>query len=481
MSETSGRTRNAPKAKAPGKKKSAAKGRAKNKKRAGKPSAEATKAAQVSKAVPGVGRKADQPAETPGAASRPIETPPAMDAATESAAGGEATASADTAAAMRTAVPPAKPPSTIPAVLWTVALMAVAVGAIYATRPFWFPYFAESLRMAVEDPRVVGIDGRLKALEDLARTRAEAGGAIKDMEAERARFTERLKVLMDRMNALENTSQSIRKMVSATVPPADAQHAEEALRELSRRLSDLERGGRELEPLARRVVRLEEGEATVAKREAELRELEGRSERLKGLVDGLGARLDNLEKTTGAGVAEGRAETVVLAVGQLREALKSSAPFVNELQALRAVAVDGLGVADALQLLRPHAGKGIPTLEELRARFERVASDIARASMKLEGEGWMARVVNRLMALVTIRRAADEADLDGAEGAVARAETSLKRGDLETSIAEVGTLDGAAAETAAPWLAAARARLAAEQAMAKLHVHAISLLGRPAR
>jgi hypothetical protein len=275
---------------------------------------------------------------------------------------------------------------------------------------------------------------------------------------------------------LENTSQSIRKMVSATVPPADAQRAGEALRELSKRLSDLEKDGQEIEPLAQRVARLEEDDVTVVKRETDLRELEVRSEQLKGLVAGLGARLDDLEKTTGAGVAEGRTESVVLAVGQLREALKTSAPFVNELQALNAVAGQGSAVADALQMLRPYAEKGILTLEELRAGFNKVASEIARASMKLEGKGWVARAVNRLAELVTIRRGAGEANLEGEEGAVARAEASLKRGDLEASIAEVAGLDGQAAETAAPWLVAARTRLAAEQVMAKLHVQAISLL-----
>ena len=463
MSETSGHRRKSSPAKAPGKRKSAAKVDAKKDQMAGRPAA----AAKESTAA------ADS-------AGRPFETPPAMDAAANSTAGGEATAGA-AAEARPVAAPSAKPRGTFPAVLWTVALIAVTVGAVYAARPFWFPQLAKGLRAAVEDPRVVEIDDRLKALEDTARTRAEAGAAIQDMEAERARFTEQLTVLMERINALESTSQSIRKMVAATVPPADAQRAEEALRELSQRLSELERGGQEIEPLSQRVARLEEGDATVEKREAELRALEGRSERIKGLVAGLGARLDDLEKITGAGVAEGRAETVVLAVGQLREALKSSDPFVNELQALGAVAGDGLGVADALDLLRPHAEKGIPTLEELRARFDKVASGIARAAMKLEGEGWVARAVNRLAALVTIRRAADEAALDGVEGAVARAEASLKRGDLKASISEVEALDGAAAETAAPWLAAARARLAAEQAMAKLHVHAISLLGRSAR
>jgi hypothetical protein len=458
MSEMSGRPGKVSPAKTPGKQNTIAKVHAKKRKRAGKRSAKATKAA----------------APVSNEARRPVETSPARETAAPSMAGGEATASA--AAAMPAAMPSVKPPGTFAAVLWTVALIAVTVGAAYATQPFWFPQLAESLRAAVEDPSVVGIDDRLKALENIARTGADAGEAIQDLEAERARFTERLKVLMERIDALENTSQSIRKMVLATVPPADAQRAEEALRELSKRLSDLEQDGQEIEPLSRRVARLEEDDVTVVKRETELRELEVRSEQLKGLVAGLGVRLDDLEITTGAGVAEGRAESVVLAVGQLREALKTSAPFVNELQALHAVAGQGSAVADALQMLRPYAEKGIPTLEELRAGFGKVASEIARASMKLEGEGWVTRAVNRLLELVTIRRGAGEANLEGEEGAVARAEASLNRGDLDASIAEVAGLDGQAAETAAPWLVAARTRLAAEQAMAKLHVHAISLL-----
>ena len=472
MSETARRPGKASPAKAPGGTKTAAKGRAKKNKKAGKPVAEAkeTTAAPATNAAP-------------ASARRPIEAPPAMDADAESSAHGEATAAESTTAAEArpVAAPPAKPRGTFPAILWTVALIAVAVGAAYAARPFWLPQLAEMLLAIVEDPRVVAIDDRLKALEDTARARTQTNAVIQDLEAERARFTERLTVLMDRIDALESTSQSIRQRVSATVPPADVQRAEEELRELSQRLSDLERGGQKLEPLSQRVARLEEGDATAAVRQAELRELEGRSEQIKGLVAGLGARLDDLEESTGAGIAEGRAESVVLGVGQLREALKSSAPFVNELQALRAVAGDGPGVADALELLRPHAGKGISSLEDLRARFDTVASDIARATMKLEGEGWIARVVNRLMALVTVRRAVDETTLEGVEGIVARAEASLKRGDLGAAIAEVESLDGAAAETVVPWLAVARARLAAEQAMAKLHVHAISLLGRRAR
>ena len=273
MSEMSGRRGKVSPTKTPGKQNTTAKVHAKNRKRAGKRSAKATKAA----------------APISNGARRPVETPPARETAAPSMAGGEATASA-AAAAMPAAMPSVNPPGTFATVLWTVALIAVTVGAAYATQPFWFPQLAESLRAAVDDPRVVGIDDRLTALENTALTGADAGEAIQDLEAERARFTERLKVLIERIDALEKTSQSIRKMVLATVPPADAQRAEEALRELSKRLSDLEQDGQEIEPLAQRVARLEEDDVTVVKRETDLRELEVRSEQLKGLVAGLGAR-----------------------------------------------------------------------------------------------------------------------------------------------------------------------------------------------
>ena len=146
MSETAGRPGKASPAKAPGKTNPAAKGRAKKNKRAAKPVAEAT-GAKKSTAAPA-------PNAAPASARRPIETPPAMDAAAESAAGGGATAAETTAsaAARPVAAPPVKPRGTFPAVLWTVALIAVAVGAAYAARPFWLPQLAEILLATVEDP-----------------------------------------------------------------------------------------------------------------------------------------------------------------------------------------------------------------------------------------------------------------------------------------------------------------------------------------
>jgi hypothetical protein len=59
---------------------------------------------------------------------------------------------------------------------------------------------------------------------------------------------------------------------------------------------------------------------------------------------------------------------------------------------------------------------------------------------------------------------------------VARAEAALEQGNLAAAVAELEGLEGAAADAAAPWLAEARARLAAQAALAALQDRATHLL-----
>jgi len=57
---------------------------------------------------------------------------------------------------------------------------------------------------------------------------------------------------------------------------------------------------------------------------------------------------------------------------------------------------------------------------------------------------------------------------DAATAVAARAEVKLNDGDLAGAVAEVATLDGAAAEAAASWRSDAEARLAADRAVSAL-------------
>lgn len=177
----------------------------------------------------------------------------------------------------------------------------------------------------------------------------------------------------------------------------------------------------------------------------------------------------------------------LLAVAQLRGALRGSGPFDASLAALEALAgpgdeADGDGVAAALAALTPHAATGIATLETLRNRFTPLAEAILRAAVAPPGGSpggtWISRTLARLSGLVTVRRVGGDVAGDTTEAIVARAEARLGVGDLAAAVAEVVALDGAGAEVAASWLGDARARLAAEAALAALDARVIAAMGR---
>ena len=348
-------------------------------------------------------------------------------------------------------------------VLWGFVLLAVIGGAGYATWPFWLPYVTanlpESLKEPFKDPRLDALTERLKTLEELARERQSTGDAIQDLETERARFSEELKVLLARVNGLEDTSDSIKKMVVDATTGGTQGDAEEALRKIAERLARLEKEGAEA---------ANAGDA--------LQGLENRSAQLSATVADITERIAVLESMDSAEAAQRKAaQAVVLAVGQLQGALRDSGPFTKELGGLEAVAADDPRVNGALAALQPHAASGIPNLEVLSRRFEKVAGDAVRAANAGEDDGWVQLTVNRIASLVTIRRT-DRSAGDGIDAVVAGVEADLESGDLITAVEALAGLSGPPAETVASWLGDAKARLTAERALADLHVHAISLV-----
>jgi len=80
------------------------------------------------------------------------------------------------------------------------------------------------------------------------------------------------------------------------------------------------------------------------------------------------------------------------------------------------------------------------------------------------------------MRLVTVRPAGSQAEGDSVDARVARAEASLNDGDLAAAVTELDQLEGEPAQAAADWLAQAKARLAAEQAVTQLRTQATDLL-----
>ncbi|MDP7651062.1 MAG: mitofilin family membrane protein [Rhodospirillales bacterium] len=414
----------------------------------------------------------------------------------------EAPAAAETIeapAAAETIEAPATPPSetieapvtppkrrsgggTTRAFLLTVVGMAFIGGAVYATEPVWFPVLGSYLSKAAKDPfldpRMTGMDDRVGALESLAKARADTGDNIADLERQRRLSSERLVDLIEQVDGLEVALESVKKMIAATTLPAVAESTSESLRRFNERLEGLEGAGNALDGVTSRLSKLESDVVAGDAKSVDVKELEARNSELSAAVNRLAQRLNSLvvSGATRDHAAATQAPAVVLAVGQLRAALRTSGPFAKELAAVEAVVGKDPDAAKAIAELRRHAATGIETLESLRRRFNDTASAIVRTSLGGEGAGWRDWAGRWLTSLVMVRRTAVSATDDGTEAAVAQAEALLQAGDLIAVVQVLGALEGQAAAAADVWLTDARARLAAERDVARLHIFAISLL-----
>ncbi|WP_372072183.1 mitofilin family membrane protein [Tistrella mobilis] len=267
--------------------------------------------------------------------------------------------------------------------------------------------------------------------------------------------------------------------------------------EIERRLGAVESGlgsleddrlGERIGALEDAVARLEALTETVSKLEAEL----SRTNETVARIGPLENRLANVEGAARnlsdrAAIAESRlADTptadamrltaLALADAQLADALDAGRSFEGPLGAIRALGRGDGEITDAVGQLAPHAADGVPTRDELIARFQALVPTILQAAETKPAEGdVVGGVLAELRGLVTVRRTGQEQTTPAAgapEGdadlTVAAIERRLKAGDLAGAVARAEELPPAAAERAAAWTEAARARLAVEQAAAAL-------------
>ena len=204
--------------------------------------------------------------------------------------------------------------------------------------------------------------------------------------------------------------------------------------------------------------RLDETTSELAARGDRLAALEGRVEALAG-----SQAADRATAATGAQLA--------LGVLQLRDALRGAGPFQAEFEMLHGMATapasEGGALGDLIAPLSAHAATGVPSLTVLQGEFPAVARQIVIQAQGGEGDGWVAGMVRRLSALVSVRPSGSVAG-DSTGAVVARAEAHLAAGDLSSAVGELDALSGAAAAAAGPWRAKAEARLTADRVLTEL-------------
>lgn len=322
----------------------------------------------------------------------------------------------------------------------------------------------------VTDPLTV-LASRLDGLEEEIDTVAETAEATRsaaetseaiadspdtDKEAVTA-LTARLDRLEQRLDGLE-----ARPLADATGGSTEAAAVNEALLDL-------------IDSLRERVVSLETRE-TVAPFD-----VEAMTSRIETVESGAGARIAGLEADLAAvrQLAEKRAPQreraglLLLAVGQLEAATTTSGSFAAQLASVKDLAAgDSVETSEALSVLDAHDG-GVATVNSLTQRFNDLAKAVSQAKLVGSDEGLVGKTLNTVASLVTIRRT-DVSEGPGVDAILVRAESAVKAGDIAGAVAALEELSGAPAERASDWITAAKARVAVDQAVARLRGAALA-------
>jgi hypothetical protein len=377
----------------------------------------------------------------------------------------------------------------ISGMLWGLLLAAVLAGGGYATLPLWSPYVVDylpELEMigGAEPPEDTLVD-RLSEIENEIQRVRESGEGIADLEKERGRLNSSIENVIGRIDELEKQIDYVRGMLQATSPPSDAVVTNESLQRLSSRMNQLESSDETVNAVMERLSQLEQAMAKSGSNAT------SSATQLSQTMADISARIGSLE-TGVASSAEGeanaairsekhvRAQTLVLAVGHLRQTLSSSAPFTQALQALNSLGENDPDIMRGVNELTPFAETGIPTLDMLRREYISAAERISAAAPESQVSGQSAnlfdKAISRIKSLVSVRETGTANTVDVIKGSAETAMDLLGDGDLSGAIVILEALYGPEAEAAQPWLKRARARLTAETTLSRLHVFVVSLL-----
>ena len=160
-----------------------------------------------------------------------------------------------------------------------------------------------------------------------------------------------------------------------------------------------------------------------------------------------------------------------LALTSLIQQFERGAPFQVELATLESLAP----TLPAINVLRPHAARGIATHAQLYDRFDKAARTALDAANSENADGILGGLRANLGKLVSIRPATFT-DGDTPAAIISRAEDRLSHDNIDETISYLNELDGAAADAFIPWIQDAQARLDATNAINSLNNTLLSVL-----
>jgi hypothetical protein len=273
---------------------------------------------------------------------------------------------------------------------------------------------------------------------------------------------------------------------SAPVPPADSSSVNNAIAQLSSRLSQQETKPQQpsvdLAPLNERSAKLETATGALRGEIAEVKKLIEAQAKAPATataadVASVNRRLAQIEERVGVLAALPKPEpkpepkpdtssAEVVALGALRDAFTAGAAFQNELNSVRGLSKER---AAALAPLQSFAANGLPTVAALAKQFEAVAGRMLNPPPPPDS-GVLTRLWSNAGKLVEVRPVGEPQGSDTG-AVVARMEAKLARGDLAGALDESKALPAAVRDSGKDWFLAAERRRDAE-ALIKREINA---------
>lgn len=170
------------------------------------------------------------------------------------------------------------------------------------------------------------------------------------------------------------------------------------------------------------------------------------------------------------------AAAMLLTMNELRGNIGGGQSFESDLKIIQKYAKGDPEMEAALKRVAPYARSGVLSSDTLKKEFRNIAADIVMAKLQGEDASVRQRVLDRLSKYAKMRKI-DDIEGNTVDATVARAELMLDQGDVKGAIKELQTLEGAPADTAAPWVEQAQGHVAADESSQVLMQTVLQYLG----
>lgn len=166
----------------------------------------------------------------------------------------------------------------------------------------------------------------------------------------------------------------------------------------------------------------------------------------------------------GVPAQELKAAALLLGLSQFRSSLnRDNKAFAADLNVLMGIIGDqDPELRAAVERLAPQAEKGVLTPSGLSNEFKSIAGDAVMASLQGEDVSLQERASAKLNEVLQIEKDGELITGTETQNKIAKAESLLEAGDVESAVSTIETLDGEALAVLSPWVEKAKATLMAQ-------------------